>query len=138
MKEGFVKSSPVFFRLIKRAIFLLTVTLLLLASFVPAPLQEAANPSKTPNPVKSAWFLLWIQELVSWSSFMIYPVLLLGTIFLLLPWLPGNVHLHRARWFAREQRTICMLALLSFLAIVALTLVALFLRGPNWSLISLR
>ena len=75
MKNGFVKSSPHFFRLIFRSFWLLLVSLLLLALFVPAPLQTAADPSTTPNPAKSAWFLLWIQELVSWSRLMIWPVM---------------------------------------------------------------
>ena len=67
MKHEFVKSSPLFFRLITRSMYACAAALLLLAALVPAPLQEQANPAVTPNPAKSAWFLLWIQELVSWS-----------------------------------------------------------------------
>jgi len=138
MKDGFIKSSPHFFRLIKRSLLLLTLALFGLAALIPAPLQEAADPSRTPNPAKSAWFLLWIQELVSWSRFMIYPLLLLGLIFLLLPWLPGSVRLHRASWLPREQLPVNLLTLATFLAILALTIIALFFRGPNWSLTLLR
>ncbi len=134
MKRGFVKSSPRFFRLITRSLLLFAACLLVLARFVPAPLQLAANPALTPNPVKSAWFLLWIQELVSYSRLAIYPVMLLGLLFLLLPWLPGSSHLPRARWFAPEQRWVNLLAVCVFCAIVALTIVALFFRGKNWSL----
>lgn len=137
MKEGFTKSTPHFFRIIKRSMLLLAAALLALAVLFPAPLQEMADPSRTPNPVKSAWFLLWIQELVSWSRFMIYPLVLLGLVFLLLPWLPGSVHLHRASWLPREQRLINLLTVVTFLAILVLTIVALFFRGPNWSLIPL-
>lgn len=134
MKNGFIKSSPHFFKLINRSMLLLSVVLLALAALIPAPLQEAADPSRTPNPVKSAWFLLWIQELVSWSRLMIYPLLLLGILFLLLPWLPGSFHLHRARWFPREQRHINLLTVATFLAILILTVIALCFRGLNWSL----
>jgi hypothetical protein len=134
MKQGFVKTSTHFFRLIKLAMLLFAVSMLFLAAFIPAPLQEAANPALTPNPVKSAWFLLWIQELVSYSRFMIYPVLALGSLFLLLPWLPGTVHLHRARWFAREQRVVNLLTIVICCGILALTMIALYLRGANWSL----
>ena len=42
--------------------------LLLLAALVPAPLETPADPAHAPNPAKSAWFLLWIQELVSYST----------------------------------------------------------------------
>lgn len=135
MKNGFVKSSPHFFRLITRAMLLLFGLLLLLAALIPAPLQTAADPAVTPNPAKSAWFLLWTQELVSYSRWMIYPILLLALVFLLLPWLPGQARVHHARWFPSGQWPITLLALVSFLVILILTIVALFLRGPNWSLV---
>ena len=135
MKHGFVKSSPHFFRLITRSMYALVAILLVLAAVITAPLQEQANPALTPNPAKSAWFLLWIQELVSWSRYMIYPVMLLGCLFLLLPWLPGSVRMHRASWFPREQRPVSVVTLILALAILTLTVIALFFRGPNWSLL---
>ncbi len=134
MRDTFIKSSPHFFRLIRGALVLFVAGMLLLAMLVPAPLQEAANPALTPNPVKSAWFLLWIQELVSYSRSMIFAVMALGCLFLLLPWLPAKARVQHARWFAREQWGVNLLTIAVFLAIVALTLIALFLRGTNWSL----
>jgi len=134
MKNGFVKSSPGFFNLISRSMYALVVLLLAVAAMMPAPLQEQANPAVTPNPAKSAWFLLWIQELVSWSRFMVYPVMLLGCLFLLLPWLPLSTHIHRASWFPREQRAVSIITVIFVAAIVLLTVVAMFYRGANWSL----
>jgi hypothetical protein len=134
MKNGFVKSSPHFFRLIIRSMSACAVSLLLLAALIPAPLQEQANPAVTPNPAKSAWFLLWIQELVSWSRLMIYPVILLAGLFLLLPWLSVGTRTHRASWFPCEQKTVSIITLVLVVVIVALTVVALFFRGINWSL----
>jgi hypothetical protein len=133
MKNGYIKSSPHFFRLIERSALLLVVVLLLLSALLPAPLQEAADPARTPNPVKSAWFLLWIQELVSWSRLMIWPVICLGALFLFLPWLPGIGHVHRARWFPREQRPANLLTVSVFLVIVGLTIISMLFRGANWS-----
>ena len=135
MKNGFVKSSPYFFRLINRSMYLLTAALLLSAALIPAPLQEQADRAVTPNPAKSAWFLLWIQELISWSRYMIYPVMLLALLFLLLPWLPVGCHVHRANWFPQEQKTISIITVSLVVVIVALTVVALFFRGANWSLV---
>lgn len=135
MKNGFVKSSPHFFMLISRAMYSLLVTLLLLAAFIPAPLQEQANPAVTPNPAKSAWFLLWIQEVVSWSRYMIYPVMMLTLMLLLLPWLPVGPRIHLASWFPREQKTVSVITVLLVVLIVALTCVAMFFRGINWSLV---
>jgi len=134
MKAGFVKSSPHFFSLINRSMLILVGLLLIGAALIPAPLQEAADPALTPNPAKSAWFLLWTQELVSWSRLMIYPIIALAGLFFLLPWLPGAVHLHRARWFPREQLAVTILTTLVFVIILVLTIVALFFRGANWSL----
>lgn len=135
MKNGFVKSSPHFFKLITGSMYALVLFLLLLAAFIPAPLQEQANPVVTPNPAKSAWFLLWIQELVSWSRYMILPVMLMGCLFLLLPWFPVGVHIHRARWFPREQRVVSLITLITVAVMVGLTILAMFFRGANWSLV---
>lgn len=134
MKHGYLKSSPVFFRLIKRSAIAGTLLCLVLAALLPAPLQEPANPAVTPNPARSAWFLLWIQELVSWTKLTAYPVLLLGLLFLLLPWLPARRCPHRARWFPPEQRGVNLLTLLFVILITALTLVAAFFRGADWQL----
>lgn len=134
MKSGFVKSSPHFFKLIMRSMYGLALTVLMLAALIPAPLQEQSNPASTPNPAKSAWFLLWIQELISWSRTMIYPVMLLGVLFLLLPWLPGSSHMYRARWFPAEQFKINAVTVVLFIFIVGLTVTAMFFRGVNWAL----
>ncbi len=134
--KGYVKSSPYFFRLIGIAMIVGVVGLIVLALLFPAPLQEPATLSVVPNPVKSAWFLLWMQELVSYSALLIYPVMAGALFFLLLPWLPLAAPSHRAVWFPRNQRLITGAASVVFLAIVILTLVAFFFRGENWSLVS--
>lgn len=134
MKEH-VKSSPALFRIVKWSFGLSASLLLILAAFTPAPLQEPARLSSVPNPVKSAWFLLWIQELVSHDIRLIYLPILASVLFTALPWIiekgPDN-----ARWFGREQRRIAVISLLAFLAIILLTVVALFFRGENWFLAS--
>jgi len=135
MKGGFVKSSPHFFRLISRSFWLLVTALLMLAALVPAPLQTAADPASTPNPVKSAWFLLWIQELVSWSRFMIWPVMLLCAVCFLLPWLPGQVRVHHARWFPPGQRLISIATVIVSAVLLLLTVLGLYFRGADWSLV---
>ncbi|MCA9932737.1 MAG: cytochrome b N-terminal domain-containing protein [Anaerolineales bacterium] len=38
--------------------------LLLFSIFIPAPLEELANPSHPPNPAKAAWYFLGLQELL--------------------------------------------------------------------------
>ncbi len=133
--SDYVKASPYFFRIIKIAFAVTLLTLLVLAFFIQAPLQGPADISRVPNPSKSAWFLMWTQELVSYSSTLIYLVLGLGLFFLLLPWLPISPAAEQARWLSGEQRTVNLLTLSSFFAIVILTIVAMYFRGENWSFV---
>ena len=57
---------------------LLIAFLVILAIFILAPLDGPADIASVPNPIKSAWFLLWIQELVSYSNYLVYPIIFLG------------------------------------------------------------
>lgn len=134
MMRGYVKSSPYFFRLIKIAMALLIVVVLVLAGLLPAPLQEQANIARVPNPVKSAWFLLWIQELVSYSKYLIYAVLALAGCFFLLPWLPRTAPTEHAAWLQRELLPVSLAALLAVIVMVTLTVIGMFFRGENWVL----
>jgi len=133
--KGYVRSSPFFFRRIMISIGLLVATLVLLAIFIPAPLQGPADMTSVPNPIKSAWFLLWTQELVSYSKHLVYPIIFLGFYFLLLPYLPGSPECKQAKWLQKDQWLINVLTLIIFAAILVLTVVAVFMRGENWALV---
>lgn len=132
--KTYVKSTPYFFLLIKRSFWLCTVLLMLFAALIPAPLQEPAKLSVVPNPVKSAWFLLWIQELVSYRVWLIYPVMLAGTLFAAMPWLIGRVP-KRAVWFGPRHRLIAISFSVLFVVMLLLTLIGLFFRGENWAFV---
>ncbi|HER62712.1 MAG TPA: cytochrome B6 [Desulfobacteraceae bacterium] len=133
--SDYVKASPHFFRIIKIAFAVTLISLLVLAFFMQAPLQGPADVSRVPNPSKSAWFLMWTQELVSYATGMVYLILALGLVFLLLPWLPLSPPAERARWFSRDQRAVNLLTVVSFLGIVVLTVIAMYFRGENWSFV---
>lgn len=132
--KTYLKSSPHFFRLIKRSFLACTGLLLLLAALIPAPLQEPAKLSIVPNPVKSAWFLLWIQELVSYRVWLIYPVILGGMLFVAMPWLIGRAP-ERAVWFGSRHRFVAVPVLILFVGMLLLTLIGLFFRGENWAFV---
>ena len=133
--KDFVRSSPRFFRLIGLSMAFFCGTVLVLAVFIIAPLQEPADISRVPNPVKSAWFLLWIQELVSYSKYFAYLVAVLAGLFLALPWLPPSRVADKARWFPGDQLFVNIMTLITLGVIVALTIVAMFFRGKNWAFI---
>jgi hypothetical protein len=105
-----------------------------LAALVPAPLETPADPAHAPNPAKSAWFLLWIQELVSYSTLAIYVAVALAAFLVALPWL-GVPKLEHARWLPREHRPLAVAVLAAALLVLVLTVVGLTLRGPDWRLV---
>lgn len=133
--KKYIKSSPYFFSLIKRAFLVGLLLLLGAALLINAPLQEPADIGRVPNPAKSAWFLLWLQELVSYSKYLIYLVAGTAIGFALLPWWAPTSEDTGARWLARERRLINSLTLILFGAIVILTVIAMFFRGQNWSFV---
>jgi hypothetical protein len=135
--KDYIPTSPFLFRIIKRAMVLLTGVLLLLAVIVPAPLQDPGNLEKSPNPVKAAWFFLWIQELASYSTKTIYIIMLLGICFFLLPYLPGISESEQAGWLPKDQQWVNIVTVFIFLCILAITVVAMFFRGANWGFVSL-
>lgn len=132
----YVTSSPHFFRLIKRACGVLLASLLLLAAVVPAPLLTPADPASPPNPAKSAWFLLWTQELVSHGTALAWLITALAVWFFSLPWCGRREAPVAAVWFGRERWLTSWGVLAAFAAIIVLTVVAMFFRGENWSLVS--
>lgn len=129
----FVPSDPVFFNMVKRSMAVIVVVVVVLAALLPAPLLAPADLSRVPNPSRAAWFLIWMQELVSYTKYAIYPILLMALTLCVLPWLPGVKPAQQARWWPSDQRWINWLALLAFVYIVVLTIVALYFRGENWA-----
>jgi hypothetical protein len=130
----YVKSSPHFFRPVGRSMLLGIAALLVLAALVPAPLEPPADPAHAPNPAKSAWFLLWIQELVSYSTLAIYVAVGLSAFLVALPWLPVP-RLEHARWLPREHRWLGVAVIAGAALVLALTAVGLAFRGPDWHLV---
>ncbi|MFN8626811.1 MAG: cytochrome b N-terminal domain-containing protein [Candidatus Binatia bacterium] len=118
-----------------------------LASFIRSPLEEAANALVTPNPAKAPWYFLWLQEIVTDTTFTIAGftvngaflggVILPGIIVTVLavwPWLDKSPAAATGLWFPRSRRTQNAIFLLAVLLIVILTIVGTFLRGPSWQL----
>lgn len=140
-----VPSSP------NLTIRLLTVTLAtlivvsLLAVALPTPLEEAANPRVTPNPAKAPWYFLWLQELVTDTTIhiggitingaFIGGILLPGLIvaaLLIWPYLDRSPVSAVGVWFAKARRRQNMIFLALVAAVLVLTIVGTYLRGPYW------
>jgi hypothetical protein len=134
-----VPSDPRFLRLVGRAAAAGAAALCLLALAVPAPLLPAADPGAPPNPARSAWFLLWVQELVAHGKGWAWPILAAAAAFLFLPWLaphrrsPAEGEEAASALPSRGSRGAARLLLLLAALLVVLTVVAAFFRGENWS-----
>jgi hypothetical protein len=66
----------------------LSLVLVTLALFFDAPLEEIANPEKTPNPAKAPWYFLGLQELLHYYPPIVSGVLLPGLAVLALVVVP--------------------------------------------------
>ncbi len=103
------------------------------ALLVDAPLEEIADATRTPNPAKAPWYFLGLQELVHYGAMLggvVVPTALVLAL-VALPYLdthPRGVGV----WFARERRLANALFAAVALALVAVTVIGTFFRGPNW------
>lgn len=112
--------------LVREAIALIAFSLFLviLAVFIDAPLEEIANPRKTPNPAKAPWYFLGLQELLHYYPPLVSGVLLPGLVILALVVIPYfNVNLERRAFW--ERRSTARLIKL-WIAVAALSAVFLF------------
>jgi quinol-cytochrome oxidoreductase complex cytochrome b subunit len=117
----------------------------ILSALVRSPLEEAANALITPNPAKAPWYFLWLQEIVTDTTFrigsftvngaffggVVLPGLLVGLL-TVWPWLDKSPREVAGVWFPKTRRNQNLLFLFLCLVVIAFTLVGTFLRGPYW------
>ncbi|MCZ2146826.1 MAG: cytochrome b N-terminal domain-containing protein [Bryobacterales bacterium] len=141
-----VPSSP---NLTERLLLVTLATVVavsVLAILLPTPLEEAANPRVTPNPAKAPWYFLWLQELVTDTTIhlggftingaFIGGILIPGLIvagLIVWPFFDRSPVSAVGVWFAAARRRQNTVFLLLVLAVLVLTIIGTFLRGPSWN-----
>lgn len=113
------------------ALLLTLVSVILVSLFWNAPLEEIANPAKTPNPAKAPWYFLGLQELVSHSAFVggvLAPTLMVLAL-LAIPYFDKNPN----RRPASRKWAIGVFTAFIFVNF-ALIIVGTYFRGPGWAL----
>jgi len=123
-----------------RAEFLMSIgiTLLLLvwSLLVDAPLEEPANPTRTPNPSKAPWYFLGLQEMLvffdPWHAGVVLPsFIILGLM--VIPYIDinpkGNGYYC---WNDRKWELITFFVGFHILWI-SLIIIGTFVRGPGWN-----
>ena len=99
-----------------------------------APLEEMADPTRTPNPAKAPWYFLGLQELVHYSTLVggvIVPAVLVLAL-LIIPYVDRDPK-GSGRWFAPERRITNSIFTALVALFVGLTIVGTLFRGANWA-----
>jgi cytochrome b-561 len=134
--------------LTRRALIVTLATfavLSILSALVRSPLEEAANALVTPNPAKAPWYFLWLQEIVTDTTVriggftlngafvggIVLPGLLIAVL-TLWPWIDRRPSAAAGLWFPRTRRGQNVIFLAVVGAVIALTLLGTFCRGPYW------
>lgn len=104
--------------------------------YLPAPLEEPANPSVSPNPSKAPWYFLGLQEMLvyfdPWLAGVVFPsVIVFGLM--AIPYLDDNKKGAGYYSFADRKMAISIFLFFWLVLWVFLIIVGTFLRGPNWN-----
>jgi len=118
------------------AMILLTIVLIVWAIAFKAPIEEPANPARTPNPSKAPWYFLGLQEMLvyfdPWLAGVVFPTLIIVGL-MAIPFIDKNPK-GSGYYSFRERRVEITIFLFGFLIQwVLLVMMGTFLRGPNWN-----
>src|SRR3989442_10904317 len=112
----------------------LTVVLIGWSMALPAPLEDPANPSSSPNPSKAPWYFLGLQEMLvyfdPWLAGVVFPSLIIVGL-MAIPYIDKNPK--GAGYYTFNDRKFAIIPFLFGFLILWVTLIFLgtFLRGPN-------
>ena len=114
-----------------------TIGLTVWSIVIDAPLEEAANPTKTPNPSKAPWYFLGLQDILvyfdPWFAGVIAPVLIIVGL-MLIPYLDINPK-GNGYYTYHERKVAIWVYTFGFLVLwISLIIMGVFLRGPGWNL----
>jgi hypothetical protein len=103
---------------------------------LPAPLEQPANPTVSPNPSKAPWYFLGLQEMLvyfdPWIAGVVFPtVILIGLM--CIPYLDRNRK--GLGYYTYQDRKMAINIFMFFWLVLWIFLISIgtFLRGPNWN-----
>lgn len=115
----------------------LVLVLMIWSLGIDAPLEEPANPAKTPNPSKAPWYFLGLQEILVYFDPWIAGVVLPGVIIvglMLIPYVDPNPR-GNGYYTWSERKFAISTFLFGFLGLwVGMIVIGVFFRGPGWNL----
>ena len=112
------------------------IVLVVWSLLLKAPIEEPANPARTPNPSKAPWYFLGLQEMLvyfdPWLAGVVFPSLIIVGL-MAIPYIDTNPKGNGYFTF-RERKVEITLFMFGFLILwVLLVILGTFLRGPNWN-----
>jgi hypothetical protein len=101
-----------------------------------APLEDPANPSRTPNPSKAPWYFLGLQEMLvyfdPWIAGVVLPTIIIVGL-MAIPYIDKNPKGNGYYTFT-ERKFAVTIFLFGFLVLwLSLIILGTFLRGPGWN-----
>ncbi|MFQ5606282.1 MAG: cytochrome C [bacterium] len=118
------------------AAILMMVILTVWSIVLDAPLEEPANPTKTPNPSKAPWYFLGLQEMLvyfdPWLAGVVFPTLIIVGL-MAIPYIDKNPKGNGYYTWQERKFAISMFLFGFFVLWVILIFVGTFLRGPGWN-----
>ncbi len=118
------------------ALILMTVFLVAWSIGLPAPLEEAANPTLSPNPAKAPWYFLGLQEMLvyfdPWIAGVLFPSLMILGL-MAIPYFDRNKEGSGYYSFAQRRKSISIFLFGWLVLWVFLIVIGTFFRGPNWN-----
>ena len=113
------------------------VAMTLWSLLVDAPLEEPANPARTPNPSKAPWYFLGLQEMLvyfdPWYAGVVLPTFIIIGL-MVIPFIDINTKGNGYYTF-RDRKWEIMTFILGFHVLWVVTIIiGTFFRGPGWNL----
>jgi hypothetical protein len=115
---------------------LVVVLLLVWSLLVDAPLEEPANPTRTPNPSKAPWYFLGLQEMLvffdPWHAGVVLPTFIIIGL-MVIPYIDINPKGNGYYTFAERKFEILTYFFGFHVLWLSLIIIGTFLRGPGWN-----
>jgi len=124
-----------------RGEFLLTIFILVVltlwALLLDAPLEEPANPTRTPNPSKAPWYFLGLQEMLvyfdPWHAGVVLPTLIIIGL-MVIPFIDINPAGNGYYTYKDRKYEILTFFFGFHILWVSMIIIGTFFRGPGWNL----
>ncbi len=127
---------PYLARLEFLAVIIKMIILTVWSITIDAPLEEIANPAKTPNPSKAPWYFLGLQEMLVYFDPWIAGVVLPGLIIvglMVIPYVDVNPEGCGYYSFSNRKFAIITFSFGFIMLWVLLIVFGTFFRGPGWN-----